>query len=107
MNDKQKFEEVLNRFRYLKSLRAGFNAPKPYKIKVTPGQNPKIAAEKLSRLIIDKAMPRNAGGVHVLCGPGLTSLLIPFFERNKSTVLLIDSSSLKSNGMPCTITEVG
>ncbi len=51
----------------------------PYTIEVKPGGNASMAAKRASKYVIDRWMPRNAGGVHVLMGSHLTATFESFF----------------------------
>jgi hypothetical protein len=66
-----------------------------YLLRAKPGKSPQTAAEKMSRYIIDRWIPGNAGGAHVLMGPGLTKLLLQFFKRPTPTKLRVDTRGSK------------
>lgn len=47
----------------------------PYTVELKPGANVDAAASRLAKLIIDRWMPGNAGGVHILLTPRLAGSL--------------------------------
>lgn len=47
----------------------------PYVITLTPGKTPERAAKECARYILNRWLPNNAGGVHLLAGPRLTKAL--------------------------------
>ena len=59
------------------------------------------SAIKLAKIVIDRCMPHNAGGVHVIMMPKLAETLLPFFARKTDTKLKVDT-----NGSVPLITEV-
>jgi hypothetical protein len=65
-----------------------------YNITATPGANPQHAAARLASYIVNRWMPGNAGGVHVLITPKLASILLQFFARPKPTVLEVNTVGL-------------
>ena len=72
-----------------------------YRVTVQPGKNAEAAAARLARLVVQRWMPGNGGGVHVFCTPNLAALLIQFFQREKSTTIEIDT-----DGITPVITEI-
>lgn len=71
------------------------------KIRITPGANPDKASLRLATLIVNKWMPGNAGGVHVICTPQLSKLLHQFFVRSKQTDIAVSF-----NGITPVISEI-
>lgn len=65
-----------------------------YRVTATPGQNAERAAASLARYVIDRWMPGNAGGVRVFGVPQLCALLLPFFQRDKATILEVDTRGI-------------
>lgn len=63
-----------------------------YDVTVTPGNNAKKASIRMAHYIVQRWMPDNAGGVHMLAGAQLAGLLLPFFERVKPTKLRVDTT---------------
>ena len=58
----------------------------PYVMTLHPGQRPEIAAAKAARYIVDRWMPNNAGGVHVMMTPRLAKALLAIYqEMDKAT----------------------
>jgi hypothetical protein len=53
----------------------------PYRLTIHPNRDIHAAPLKLATFIIDKWMPNNAGGVHVLLGQRLAGSLRQFFEK--------------------------
>ena len=62
-----------------------------YRITVEPGANPGKAAMRMAKFIVDRWLPSNAGGVHVMITPSLCISLLPFFERTKPTEISVDT----------------
>lgn len=62
-----------------------------YRITVEPGANPGKAAMRMAKFIVDRWLPSNAGGVHVMITPPLADSLLPFFQRPKPTVVSVDT----------------
>ena len=60
---------------------------KPYKVKIEPGPNPEKAATRLATYIVNRWMPGNVGGVHIMLTPQLTKSLLPFFQRGEPTTI--------------------
>lgn len=54
-----------------------------YRVTIHHSCNSGPAAERLARVIIDRWMPGNGGGVLVLLGPQLLCVLLPFFLKAK------------------------
>jgi hypothetical protein len=54
---------------------------KPFTITMHPGANVQRASAQLARLIIDRWMPDNAGGVHMLINPRLASSLSALWQQ--------------------------
>lgn len=52
-----------------------------YRVTMKPGGNTEKGVVKLARYIVDRWMPGNAGGVHVLATPALCQLLHPLWLR--------------------------
>jgi hypothetical protein len=52
-----------------------------YDIRLEPGANVEKAVAKLSKYIIDRWMPDNAGGIVVMQGPALCELIYPIWRR--------------------------
>ncbi len=54
---------------------------KPYTISLKPGANTAIAASKLAHFIVERWVPGNAGGVHVLITPRIAETLRGLWEE--------------------------
>ncbi len=53
----------------------------PYTVDIQPNRNAVEASVKLAKYIIDRWMPGNAGGVHVIVTPQLARGLSPLYAR--------------------------
>ena len=63
-------------------------------VTVAPGANPDRAAARLARYIVDRWMPGNAGGIHLVATPRMASVLLQFFQRQQPTDLVVDTRGL-------------
>lgn len=52
----------------------------PYIMTLHPGPNAAAAAKRAATYIMDRWLPDNAGGIHVLVTPKLTAKLAQFYE---------------------------
>lgn len=52
-----------------------------YSIVVHPGANIHAASSRMARIIVDRWLPNNAGGIHLLMTPKVAQRLLPIFER--------------------------
>jgi hypothetical protein len=66
-------------------------AHESYTVTVTPGPNAQHAAARLAKYIINRWMPGNAGGIHVMVTPQMAESLLPFFQRKANTILTVDT----------------
>ena len=62
-----------------------------YRITVEPGTNPGMAAMRMAKFIVDRWLPDNSGGVHVMITPLLANSLLLLFQRPKPTVVSVDT----------------
>jgi hypothetical protein len=60
----------------------------PYTMTLHPGRNPAGAADKAARYIVDRWMPGNAGGVHVMITPRLAKALYTIYSEATKPVYI-------------------
>jgi hypothetical protein len=72
-----------------------------YRVTITPGERPDLAALRMAKYIINRWMPDHAGGVVILLAPRLASLLQHFFTRPAATEVSVDT-----RGITPVITEI-
>ncbi len=62
----------------------------PYIMTLHPGNNPAKAAARAAQYIINRWMPNNAGGIHLMVTPRLaTALLTIYREMKKETQIRV------------------
>ena len=72
----------------------------PYELTLTPGANIEAAAAKVAKYIVNRWMPNNAGGIHMLVTPKIAAVLLELYKSVNATKISIKVRVTIENNIP-------